>query len=173
MYKPQIIILCEDRAHYHFIRSFCLENGWNERQIIKVFQSPFAVGFAEQYVKNKYFDIVKLFRSKIGQNRNIALIVMIDGDMDGIAKRKADFESLAQRTYNEKIAIFVPTRNIQSWFKILDSSSNFDENVDYKQKYKNASPAKYAKELNMLHQQKNCPLDSLSLLDACDEWKRI
>ncbi len=177
--ESQVIVLCEDRAHWHFIREFFMLRGWNPRKLQLVI-APMGRGAAEQWVRKRYAREIKACRSKM-QYRNIMLVVMIDADRKTVAERKNQLNNSyemrgagqKQRTDEERIAIFVPKRNIETWFCFLDRE-NPDETNDYKTSYRNARPTHFAKILSDRCRQKYLPSGMLpSLEDACLEWQRL
>lgn len=177
--KPQVVVLCEDRAHFHFIREFLELCGWDRRKIIERMASS-GEGSAEAWVRKKYATEIKAHRAARNY-RNIALVVMIDADLRSIQHRIAQLEQSAEiqqldqqpRTKSEKIAIFVPRWNIETWFCYLDGGK-CSETHDYKQAYKDSKPRKFAEILDGLCRQKGALKDMpLSLKHACNEWQRL
>ncbi|HAG84709.1 MAG TPA: hypothetical protein DCL61_27045 [Cyanobacteria bacterium UBA12227] len=191
-YKPEVIILCEDIAHERFIRQYLISCGFENRKI-KDFGNPKGrkVNNNNDFVLKHYASLVKSYRSKNFQNR--AIVVMTDADNKTINDiiRSLNIALDEQegklnrdlRLPNEKIAIFVPTRNIETWFYYISIDHNCDETTDYKTnpkirkmnetekiKLAEASAIKLAKEI--------CPqgLDSqalTSLHHACTELQRL
>ena len=174
--RSRAVVLCEDRAHWHFIRAYLKERGWNERHLTPRI-SPIGAGAAEQWVREKYPEELKTYRAKAQENT--CLIVMIDGDKKG-AMRLEELQESAQsldvvdRTQEERVAVFVPNRNLESRFAWLDGEfTNEDENV--KNRYRQGVSRKaYAKSL-----ASRCMMDGdfdnapPSLRQACIEWGRI
>ena len=119
----------------------------------------------------------------------MALIIMIDGDDKTFHQRIRSFNKALDeregelnkelRQQNEKIAIFVPTRNIETWFEYINGNNNCNElddyknkNLDKKERVKLAknSATKLAKEICV----RGLPLDAPpSLLHACKELERL
>ncbi|MDM8550505.1 hypothetical protein QUF72_10520 [Desulfobacterales bacterium HSG2] len=177
--KPQIIVLCEDRAHWHFIREYLMLRGWNPRKLQPVI-APFGRGAAEQWVRKRYAREVKAYRKK-AQYQNIALLVMIDADKSSVIERKVQLNHSQEmknagqkrRIGKERIAIFVPKRNIETWFHFLNRESS-NEKEDYKPLYRHARPTRYAKMLSDQCMQERIFQSLLpSLQDACAEWQRL
>ncbi|MCF8345878.1 MAG: hypothetical protein K9G38_01595 [Bacteroidales bacterium] len=144
---PQIIILCEDRAHHHFIKGYCKAAGIPARHIIMTYTCPPGQQSAEQWVRERFEQTLITFRSKHRQGRKICLIVMIDADRYTPEERKEQLQENLKRKSGEPIGIFVPARNIQSWMAWLDGELS-DEQTDYKQRYqKNIPNSEYGRRL--------------------------
>ncbi|MCK5687777.1 hypothetical protein KAI87_00840 [Myxococcota bacterium] len=124
--KVQIVILCEDSQQEVFIRRFLAKQGWPTRRL-RIEKSPAGSGSAEDYVRKRFPFELKSYRSKLGQV-NQALIVMMDGDNKGVKLRLRELDESCRtqtppievRRDNERVAIFIPTWRIESWFAYLD-----------------------------------------------------
>ena len=167
------MILCEDKAHLHFIKGYCEAAGWHERAFIMSDCCPGGTQTAEQYVRENFARILRTLRSRHGQGRNVVLIVMIDGDKYGVQERKEHVQQVEARRPDEPVAIFVPKRNIQSWMAFLDGVFQ-DEDVDYKNRYMRLAPVgKYGRRLREHCQSQDPGALPESLADACAEWARV
>jgi len=82
--------------------------------------------------------------------------------------------SLAKRQSDEKIAIFVPKRNIETWISYLqDQTQTVDEETAYP-KYKKESVCKPLVEKLAVNRSQSLPENAPSSLKvACDELLRI
>jgi len=169
---PQVVILCEDKTHYHFARKYLQCRGFKK---IRKKMSSEGRGSGEQYVREHYAQELKAYRSQMN-HLNIALVVVIDADMNSIEERIKsldDQNSENPRSDIEKIAIFVPKRNIETWFHYLDGLDS-DEKTDYKKSYKNASPSQFAQKLHKEICSQGLPDDAPpSLFHACQELKKL
>ncbi|CAD5954255.1 hypothetical protein PCC9214_02756 [Planktothrix tepida] len=143
---PEVTILCEDIDQERFIREYLICRGFNKRKI-KDFGNP-----KGQTIKNNNALIVryypKLINSYRSRNyRNIAVVVMIDADNDTLSHRMRSLHIALDETAGklnqdprksgDKVAIFVPARNIETWFRYINSypsSHHCDEMTDYKDK---------------------------------------
>ncbi|RKZ86214.1 MAG: hypothetical protein DRR19_15260 [Candidatus Parabeggiatoa sp. nov. 1] len=177
-HKPQVVILCEDVMHYHFARRYFQCRGFT-RFIPKV--CPKGRSSGEQYVREHYAQEVKAYRSKENY-LNIVLVVIIDADKNRIDERISSLNESQQmvelnqhsRSDSEKIAIFVPARNIETWIHYLNGN-DYNEEESYKSLYsKGTSPGKFAEKLA----KQLCPQGLLenappSLHHACNELKRL
>ncbi|MBE9127684.1 MULTISPECIES: hypothetical protein [unclassified Coleofasciculus] len=138
---PEVVILCEDIAHERFIRQYLICCEFEDRKI-KDFGNPKGrkLNNNNDFVIKHYAPLVKSYRSKNFQNR--AVVVMIDADNNSISNiiRSLNIAldeeegKLNQelRLPNKKIAIFVPARNIETWFYYINIDQNCDETTDYK-----------------------------------------
>ncbi len=74
----------------------------------------------------------------------------------------------------ERIAIFVPARNIETWFHYSFGHKDCDENSDYKHAYSNDDAGKAAEILANDICPSGLPDDAPnSLHKACEELKRL
>ena len=172
----QVIILCEDRQHEVFIRTFLVGRGISPHRI-RVRIAPGGRGSGEQYVRRQYPREVKVYRSK-RHHLNIALATMIDADMKSVADRQNELNAslieaqLNKRQKNERIGIFVPKRNIETWIYYLMDHA-VDEATDYAPLKKKGDCKPYVKRFARdCHQ----PLEHKaprSLQAACKELSRI
>lgn len=171
--RPQIMILCEDKAHLHFLKGYFAHAGWRERQIISKEACPPAAQSAEQWVHQRYGETMRTLRSRHGQGRNVVLLVMIDGDRHDPNERKRQLDQEFLRSPGDPVAIFVPKRNIQTWFAYLDGHYA-DEDTDYKHRYDKRAPhGQFGKRLfDRCASGETEPLPP-SLRDACAEWNRL
>jgi len=105
---------------------------------------------------------------------NIALVVVIDADMKSIEERIKSLDDQNPRADTEKVAIFVPARNIETWFRYLDGH-DYNEEESYKSLYKKGtSPRKFAEKLAKDICSQGLPDNAPpSLVHACQELKRL
>jgi hypothetical protein len=171
--RVQIVILCEDRQQEVFARHFLKKRGFTGN----ITPKPCLEGAGEQYVRDNYPKEVKAYRSK--NYLSGMLIVLIDADKKTVEERLKQLDDAlienAQelRQPHEKIAIFVPKRNIETWIHYLQGT-NVDEETEYT-KFKKQSDCKpYIEQLvNQCYQgnlDENAPP---SLKAACGELQRI
>jgi len=119
-----VIILCEDRQQETFARRFLAKAGTGWR-VLRVEVSPKGRGSGEQFVRARFPKELAYYRSRqhrVGQ----ALVVAIDADRRTVAERVQQVEDAAThgglepRRPDERVAIFVPKRNIETWLAYLD-----------------------------------------------------
>jgi hypothetical protein len=135
-----------------------------------------------------YPDIVKSYRRR--KYRNIAVVVMIDDDEETLDKRMRSLHTALDETAGnlnqdprlegEKIAIFVPARNIETWFLYINHpGQDYDEITDYKDKSMAIKERiKLAKSSAKILAEEICPhgVDRIalpSLRYACTELQRL
>jgi hypothetical protein len=130
----QIVILCEDIQQEVFARHFLLRRGFHDKKIT-INRNITGKGSGEQYVRTHYAQQVKDYRSK-STYLSRCLVVVIDADKYTIQERLKQLEAaleddgLPKRQANEKIAIFVPKRNIETWIHYLKGKA-VDEETAY------------------------------------------
>lgn len=169
----RFIVLCEDRRHESFVRSWLIKCGVDKR-CIRVKPAPLAKGSAENYVREKYPGEVRILRSKANQ-QNLGLIAVIDGDKLGFIARKKQLDEalvaadMTARSHNEQICIFAPTRNIETWVYCLIRKSIVDEKTDYKHQVSSEN----VKVAGHLFRSSNFDQQTLSLKDATVERARV
>ncbi|MDM8550014.1 hypothetical protein QUF72_08060 [Desulfobacterales bacterium HSG2] len=178
--KFRVTILCEDIAHHRFIREYLICQGLNKRDILD---------FGNVKSRNNgsvirhYPDLVREYRKKKNY-QNIALVVMLDADGESAEYRLRAFgmkldrgkTRLNQKTRwdNERIAIFIPARNIETWIHYSLGDMDCNEDDDYKKYYTADDAGKAAK----IFANKICvdglPQNALSSLHhACAELERL
>ncbi|MBE9228044.1 hypothetical protein IQ264_21715 [Phormidium sp. LEGE 05292] len=189
---PEVAILCEDIDQERFIREYLICRGWDDRKI-KDFGNP-----KGRTIKNnnalivKYYpDLIKSYRSRRNY-RNIAVVVMIDADEDGLYDKMRSLHIALDETAgnlnrdprlpNEKIAIFVPARNIETWFYYINrylEDQECNELTDYKDKAMSTKERiQLAERSARILATEICPLgvdqiDLPSLRYACRELQRL
>jgi len=128
----RVWILCEDRRAERFLRELC--ERFNVR-VLEVIPAPKKC--ASAWVLAKYPELVRKRRSKKHQ-RNLGLLVHVDGDNVGVTARKAALDgrlvqaSLSKRLVDEPIALLVPTWCIETWLLHLSGYAETPESVPVK-----------------------------------------
>lgn len=151
----EVIILCEDKQSEVFARAFLIEYlNVNSRRIRRSMRAA-GQGSGEQYVREQYVTEVKAYR-RYSKMKKIALVVMIDADADDVTNR---FNQLDQallsagestRQKDEKIAIIMPERNIETWIYYLRGDT-----VNETDRYKHLETESACKE-DVKNLAKNC-----------------
>ena len=188
---PEVTILCEDIDQERFIREYLICRGWDKRKI-KDFGN--AKG---QTIKNNnasivryYPDLIRSYRQR--KYRNIAVVVMTDDDTKTLSYKMRSFhKALDETTGNlnqdtrrsdDKVAIFVPARNIETWFRYINSypsGQECDEITDYKDKtMSKEEKIELAERSARILAREICPqgVDAIalpSLRYACSELQRL
>ena len=130
-----IIILGEDRAHANVVWHHLKKRGFNPRKLRVLPQGK--VGSAQQFVLQKYATEVKAYRSQ-ANHLSLALITVIDADrqeVQNVQQRLAEQlqnANIENRKTDERIALLIPKRNIETWIVYLQGTP-VDEESDYKQ----------------------------------------
>lgn len=129
-------ILCEDHAHRTFAERLAKHLGLGEREM-RIDVSPAARGSAASYVVAEFAAAVKRWRSARHGNEKIGLLVVIDGDKDGVVRRRNELanqlrdhgvEPLAPA---DPVAIIVPTWHIETWIAWLCGHRPIDVQTRY------------------------------------------
>ena len=143
---PEVTILCEDIDQERFIREYLICCGLDDRKI-RDFNNPKGKTIKNNnaLILKHYPELIKSYRSR--KYRNIAVVVMIDADEDSLEERMRCLNIALDETAgnlnkdprlpNEKVAIFVPARNIETWFYYINShmsGQECNELTDYKDK---------------------------------------
>lgn len=175
-----VTVLCEDQAHYDFIKTYLIELGVQLRNIKR---NPKAHNNGT--VKTQY---PKAMTSLPQQDRNkkYFLIVMTDSDNMTFEEKQIEFDQVAQ--CSSRTLRFFPTRNIESWLYYIDTEKtngetleimkNLQGNIkleapDFKNQYRNKA-SQFAKKLKSDICPKGLQEDApKSLLHACQELKRL
>lgn len=117
----QVVILCEDRQHEAFARRFLVRIGIGAR-LQRVERSPQGCGSAEQFVREQFAKELEYYRSRSHRVEQ-ALVVIVDADRLNVAERISRVERQSARRDGERVAMFVPARNIETWISYLDGIS--------------------------------------------------
>lgn len=186
---PEVTILCEDIDQERFIREYLICRGLEEHKI-KDFGNPKgrAVENNNALIVEHYPDIIKTHRRR-SKYRNLAVVVMIDADKDSVSdKMRSLHKKLDEaagnlnkdtRLPNEKVAIFVPARNIETWFYYIMEGQECNEITKYKDDNMSAEERiKLAKSAAKKLATEICPqgVDRItlpSLRYACTELQRL
>ena len=116
MNRPKITVLCEDKQHGSFIRRFLKKRNRRVHTL-----STSNTGAGDQFVRDNYPAYLDAVRKYNG-----ILVVMIDGDNYSVAERLKQLndactqKGVPLRKDSDPVAIFVPSRNIETWLAYLD-----------------------------------------------------
>ena len=112
MRRVGIVLLCEDLQQAVFVRRFLKRRGLDTGQM-RVKQC--SDGSAEQFVRERYPVELKELRRR---HPKTVLIVVIDGDREGVRRRRASLADACRaadtedRTAADPVVVIVPTWNI-------------------------------------------------------------
>jgi hypothetical protein len=172
----KIVLLCEDRQQEVFARQF-LESCGIDRHHIYPDVCPKGKQSGEQYVREKYSRSVISYRQK-ANHLSTALVVLTDADNLEVAERlrqlanALESSSAAQRGQRERIGVFIPKRNIETWIYYLQGQE-VNENDVYPHLSKPGDCKPVVHHLAQNRRQ-TLPEDApLSLKIACNELSRI
>lgn len=174
--STQVVLLCEDEQHEAFARRLLRGLGWDSRKI-RVERSPSGRGSAEQYVRERFPRELQAMRSRHGKSAH--LVVMIDGDSQGVARRRASLVA-ACRTKNvappsdaDPVVISVPTWNIETWLAYLGGETIDESRGDYQRlpRAKDCRPMVRVL-LDMCREGSLRPPYPQSLEDTCIQYRR-
>jgi hypothetical protein len=181
-------ILCEDIDQDRFIRQYLICRGVHKRDINnypKVQGKKIENNNAS--ILQHYPELIKSYRSK--KYQDLAIVIMIDADDRSVDDRIRSLnialdESAGKlnrelRQPDEKIAIFVPARNIETWFSYINGNLDCNETTDYKDlSMETGERIKFAQNAAIKLATEICPqgLDDNapdSLKRACQELQRL
>lgn len=170
-----LVILCEDRQHEVFARRFLKQAGIVTRDL-RVEISPSGRGAAEQFVRRQYLKELQFYRGRSHRVQQ-ALLVVIDADSRSVADRIRQVEQEAisdadgGRRDDERVAIVVPARNIETWFAYLDGE-DVNETDAYPRLDRQRDCQRHVDELWRMCQEGSLRHPAPpSLETACDEYR--
>lgn len=173
----RIVLLCEDRQHETFVKRFLGKHGWSLRDF-RVQKAPHGRGSAEQFVREQFPRELQAVRAK-GQER-VRLIVMIDGDDQGVAGRRASLDDACERHGiaapgdADNVFICVPTWSIETWFAFLDGQDVDETTRGYQRLALVRDCDAHAERLvEICRGQRESPPLPPSLEDACDRYQDL
>lgn len=176
--RATVIILCEDKQQATFARRFLQTMGWTKPPRIPPF--PAGRGSGEQFVREQFPKELAKYRSKcnaVGQ----ALVVIQDGDEKGVKERRDALDEACRkatvppRQPKERVAVFIPTWQIETWFAYLDGKAVDEKSKDYPRLAEERECQRHVDALAKMCRDGSlrAPAPS-SLQAACDEFnKRI
>jgi len=132
--RTRLHILCEDPLTVDFAKRIADRWGIGDRQR-RIFSAPKARGSAEQYVRAHYVEIVDRWRAQ--RHENVILLVIIDGDNQGVDRRRRELADALRKAKRAKlrpsdpVAILVPTWHIETWIAWLSGHRPLDEHTRY------------------------------------------
>lgn len=171
----RIVLLCEDKQTDSFVRRFLKNRNFTHRDI-KTLPLPHGSQSGEQWVRQRYPAELKAIRGR----QQTYLLVVIDADNLTVEDRRAQLEEQCRqeevppRTAGDPVLVFVPRRNIETWFAYLEGLS-VDEQQIYPKLKRESDCARHASELfRMCHiaQRLRNPVPP-SLEEACEEYRKL
>ena len=131
----RVVLLVEDRALERLAREVLIQLGFHRGEL-RVIDYPAGRGSAKQWVENRYPEEVQAYRRK-ANHQHVALLVGTEADQQAVADRSRFLASkltdaeLADRNDDERIALWIPKWNVETWILHLS-----DEDVDEENNYK-------------------------------------
>ncbi len=176
--RTSIVVLCEDIQQEVFARKYLMEKRRvKDRSKITPKVCPSGKQSGEQFVRENFPREVKTLRQYPKEDR--ALVVVIDADTYSIQHRLEQLnESLTNdnqmpRQKAERISVFVPKRNIETWI-IFGQGQSVDEEKPYPKLRKESDCSDAVRRLANEVCTKLLPDHAPSSLHhACEEIKRI
>lgn len=172
----QLVLLCEDRQHEAFARRFLDKAGWPTRRL-RVEIAPPGRGSAEQFVREQFPKELSAYR---GNRHRVAqgLVVVMDGDDRGPQARLTELfraceaASVEPRQNDDRVAIVVPTWNIETWLAYLTGETVDEGKKDYPRLQRPRDCRQHIKNLYEMcqHRQLRTPAPP-SLERACTEYR--
>ena len=133
--RAQYVLVCEDAQHEAFARRFLREVGLlKDRYQMRVERSAAGRGAADHFVEQEY--VTEL---DVGRRTHVAttLVLVTDGDAIGIDKRMRRLDEACRRrgveprSSADRVAVFVPTWNVETWLAYLDGETVDEGRKDY------------------------------------------
>ncbi|MCX7806890.1 MAG: hypothetical protein N3A38_17135 [Planctomycetota bacterium] len=117
-----VVILCEDSQHEAFIRRFLRCAGVEMSNQPRVEKAPGGRGAGAQFVRERFPVELKYYRNHSHRAGQV-LIVMLDADRYEVDERVRWIDGAVpenqRRRPDERVAVFVPARNIETWLAYL------------------------------------------------------
>lgn len=176
MSRPAYVtVLCEDSQQACFVRRFLMNRRWTRHDLRFELRPP-GRGSGEQYVRERFPDELKAYRTKANHLRT-GLIVVIDADKKSVAQRVGEFEAACKdkavqpRQKNEKVLYVIPKRNIETWLAYLRGETVDEEENFPKHQYESRCHAEADKLDAMCKAGQLAPVPPPSLEQCCEEFK--
>lgn len=172
----QLVLICEGQQDEVFARRFLHRAGWDKRRL-RVERLPDG-GAGEQFVRERFPIELSAYRSKRHQVQQ-ALLVLLDGDNQGVAARlrqlaaACESKGIQPRQDGERVAFFVPTWNIETWFAYLDGETVDQNRKNYPSLVPRRDCQRHVDRLRQMCEQGALRQPSPSSLDAaCEEYRQ-
>jgi hypothetical protein len=172
--QVQLVLICEDNQHEAFIRRFLEKMGWDKRRM-RVVKAPGGRRAGEQFVREKFPGELRVHRSR---PVNQAVVVMMDGDNQGVAARLSKLDQacvdadVPTRTSNERVAVFIPTWSIETWLAYLDGRQVDEGTSNYPRLDRQRDCQRHVEELVQMCQARRLREPAPPSLEAaCSEYR--
>jgi hypothetical protein len=167
----EIVILCEGKQDEVFLRRFLKQSGYGPHRV-RCRPYPAGRGSGKQFVQDEYAKEVVEHRRR-ATRMNIALIVMHDCDTGTMEGSRAMLEQSAARNPNERIALLLPRRNIETWIHFLQDGGLVDESTPYRKLQRESECHSVVDRLAAKSEYRLSADVPPSLRAACSEIRRI
>jgi hypothetical protein len=172
--QVQLVLICEDNQHEAFVRRFLEGMGWDKRGM-RVVKAPGGRGAGEQFVRLQFPAELRVQRSR---PVNQAVVVMMDGDNHGAAARLDQLDQacldagIPKPTGHERVAVFIPTWNIETWLAYLGGSQVDERQSNYPRLDRQRDCQRHVDELVRMCQARRLREPSPPSLEAaCAEYR--
>jgi hypothetical protein len=166
-----IFVLAEDREQQNLIRHYLTRSGLGAGARFEAL--PNGIGSGEQFVRNRFPELLRKVESSLGHAVSAIAIVMIDADLRTVIVRRSQLIG-AQGSTNDLI-LLIPKRHVETWVGAL-LGNTVDELKDYKADFGNATMVKQAAQALFAVTRPNAQVPVSfppSLQTALLEWKKI
>jgi len=172
--RISVVILCEDRQTAAFARRFLDAYGW--KGLIRVVPFPQDKAAGATFVLREFPNELRGYRSRASHTSQ-RLIVIVDADKMSQIERlnqldqECDNERVQRRRGDEKVGIFIPARNIETWIAFLRGEL-VNEQDEYPKLKRERECGPQARALADTCKKGNTLTDAPdSLRAACDEFR--
>lgn len=172
----QLVLVCEDRQHEAFARRFLNMAGWPVRRL-RVEIAPPGRGSGEQFVREQFPKELAAYRAnrhRVAQG----LLVVMDGDDRGHRARLNELVRACEaarvepRQSDDRVAIVVPTWNIEAWLAYLSGVDVDEGKRDYPRLQRPRDCQRHVKILYEMCQQRELRAPAPPSLEAaCTEYR--
>ena len=171
--RVQLILLCEDEQQEAFLRRLLEHLGWPKRQL-RVVRGERGAGGHSRVTAWFPGELTALRSGHVER----AIVVMIDGDDQGVTgrllalDRACERAGIAPHAASEKVVVAVPTWNIETWLAYLGGSTIAETKDSYPRLERARDCAAQAKALASMCQQGTLRTPSPPSLEAaCREYR--
>lgn len=175
--RVRVVLLCEDRQHEAFVTRFLREVGWETRSL-RVERAPAGRGSAEQYVRERFPAELQAVREKRGENAY--LFVMVDGDNQGSAGRRASLAATCEEhrinppSNADQLLVCVPTWSIETWLAYLGGETVDETRPGYPRLDRPRDCRPLVRELARMCRDRSLRVPApRSLQDTCDRYRDL
>jgi hypothetical protein len=125
----QVVVLCEDGNHYHFVRGFVMKKHANATFVPRM-PAP-GYGSGKAYVERNFHREVVETKKRSARART-RLVVVVDGDNASLMETTRRLETVSYHgaTDENHVVMAIPRRNIETWMshaagRAVDESTNY------------------------------------------------